>query len=163
MAPGAVVHQDEDLGRWVRSVRLCRDNLTTVQQWICERILGITPATDDEKPKWRTSQADKWALNDEAARQYYHREGHLRVPRKHTERIIIGGEGGAEVPEERELRLGAWISNQRSRAAMLSERPARATVRHRHALVVMGHHRHRGRRARGRPPTQAAAPVAASG
>ncbi|GAA3246952.1 hypothetical protein GCM10020256_74900 [Streptomyces thermocoprophilus] len=32
--PGDVVHQGEDLGRWVRSVRLGWDNLTTVQQWM---------------------------------------------------------------------------------------------------------------------------------
>ncbi|MFF7977385.1 Helicase associated domain protein [Streptomyces sp. NPDC007905] len=113
--PGTVVHQGEDLGRWVRSVRLGWDNLTTVQQWLCEQILGITPATEEERPKPRRSQADKWALNLAAATQYYEREGHLRVPRKHVETITVG-----EDQEERELRLGAWISNQRSRAATLS-------------------------------------------
>ncbi|MEV0982481.1 hypothetical protein [Streptomyces sp. NPDC049915] len=69
--PGNIVHQGEDLGRWVRSVRLGWDNLTTVQQWMCEHILGIQPATDDEKPKPRTSQAEKWALHLAAARQFY--------------------------------------------------------------------------------------------
>jgi superfamily II DNA or RNA helicase len=125
---GAVVYQGEDLGRWVRSVRLGWDKLTTVQQWMLEHILGIQPATENEKPKPRTSQADKWALNYAAARQYYQREGHLRVPRKHIERISIGsGDGQAsgrehrEDQEERQLRLGAWISNQRSRATTLSE------------------------------------------
>ncbi|MFJ4981996.1 Helicase associated domain protein [Streptomyces coeruleorubidus] len=125
---GAVVYQGEDLGRWVRSVRLGWDKLTTVQQWMLEHILGIQPATENEKPKPRTSQAGKWALNYAAARQYYQREGHLRVPRKHIERIIIGsGDGQAsgrehrEDQEERQLRLGAWISNQRSRATTLSE------------------------------------------
>ncbi|MFD8903197.1 DEAD/DEAH box helicase [Streptomyces ardesiacus] len=112
--PGDVVHQGEDLGRWVRSVRLGWDNLTTVQQWMCEQVLGIEPAAEDEKPQPRRTQADKWALNYEAARQFFEREGHLRVPRKHVERIV--GEG----QEERELRLGAWIGNQRSRAATLS-------------------------------------------
>ncbi|MFH9990521.1 DEAD/DEAH box helicase [Streptomyces luteogriseus] len=113
--PGVVVHQGEDLGRWVRGVRLGFDKLTTVQQWMCEHILGIESAAEDEKPKPRTSQADKWALNYAAAKQYYQREGHLRVPRKHVERIVVG-----ENPEERELGLGAWIGNQRSRAAALS-------------------------------------------
>ncbi|MFJ9473044.1 DEAD/DEAH box helicase [Streptomyces caniferus] len=113
--PGEVVHQGEDLGRWVRSVRLGWDNLTTVQQWMCEQLLGIEPATEDEKPPPRRTQADKWALNYEAAKQFYEREGHLRVPRKHIERIVVG-----EDQEERELRLGAWTSNQRSRAATLS-------------------------------------------
>jgi superfamily II DNA or RNA helicase len=121
MSPGECVHQGEDLGRWVKSVRYGWDKLTSVQQWMCEHILGIQPATDSEKPKPRTSQADKWAMHYEAAKQYYQREGHLRVPRKWVERIIVGsgdGEGGAD-QEEREIKLGAWISNQRSRAATL--------------------------------------------
>lgn len=112
--PGVVVHQGEDLGRWVRSVRYGWDNLTTVQQWMCEHILGIEPAAEDEKSKPRRSQADKWAMNYAAAKQYYEREGHLRVPRKHIERVVD------EDLKERELRLGAWIGNQRSRAATLS-------------------------------------------
>ncbi|MGW1007731.1 Helicase associated domain protein [Streptomyces sp. NPDC002520] len=114
MEPGDVVHQGEDLGRWVRSVRLGWDNLTTVQQWMCEQVLGIEPAAEDEKPQPRRTQADKWALNYEAAQQFFEREGHLRVPRKHIERIV------GEDQEERELRLGAWVGNQRSRAATLS-------------------------------------------
>lgn len=112
--PGDVVHQGEDLGRWVRSVRYGWDNLTTVQQWLCEQVLGITPAADDEKPRPRRSQADKWAMNYQAAKQFYEREGHLQVGRKHIERTV--GEDG----QERELRLGAWVGNQRSRAATLS-------------------------------------------
>ncbi|MFE0927931.1 hypothetical protein ACFW4O_11180 [Streptomyces mutabilis] len=68
-SPGKVVHQGEDLGRWVRSVRYGWDKLTGVQQWLCEHILGITPAADDEKPPPRRSQADKWALNYQAAHQ----------------------------------------------------------------------------------------------
>ncbi|MFF8371877.1 MULTISPECIES: DEAD/DEAH box helicase [Streptomyces] len=116
---GEVLRQGEDLGRWVRSVRLGWDNLTTAQQWLCEHILDIQPAADDDKPKPHTSQADKWALNLTAAQEYYQREGHLRVPRKHVETITVsmaGGEGQAQ----RKLRLGAWISNQRTRAATLT-------------------------------------------
>ncbi|WP_081235830.1 DEAD/DEAH box helicase [Streptomyces viridosporus] len=122
-SPGAVVHQGEDLGRWVRAQRLGWDKLTTVQQWMCEHVLGIEPAAEDEKPKPRTSQADKWAMNYQAARQFFEREGHLRVPRKHVERIVFSGDrgnGGAEEQEVRELKLGAWISNQRSRATTLA-------------------------------------------
>ncbi|MFD5914988.1 Helicase associated domain protein [Streptomyces massasporeus] len=121
--PGVVVHQGEDLGRWVRAQRLSWDKLTTVQQWMCEHVLGIESAAEDEKPKPRTSQADKWALNYTAAKQYYAREGHLRVPRKHTEQITIGddGTGGSGDDQEiREIKLGAWISNQRSRAETLT-------------------------------------------
>ncbi|MET9779154.1 Helicase associated domain protein [Streptomyces sp. NPDC006367] len=122
-SPGTVVHQGEDLGRWVRTVRYGWDQLTTVQQWMCEQVLGITPASEDEKPPPRRTQADKWAMNYEAAKQFYEREGHLRVPRKHVERIVVGdhgSDGSGESQKERELRLGAWISNQRSRAATLT-------------------------------------------
>ncbi|MFI6385016.1 helicase associated domain-containing protein [Streptomyces sp. NPDC050658] len=103
----------------MQSVRYGWDKLTTVQQWMCEEVLGITPAAKDEKPKPRTSQADKWAMHYAAARQFYEREGHLRVPRKHIETITVGKATG-EDHEQRELRLGSWISNQRSRAATLS-------------------------------------------
>ncbi len=112
---GEVLRQGEDLGRWVQSVRYGWDQLTTVQQWMCEQVLGIEPAAEGEKPPPRRTQADKWAMNYEAARQFYAREGHLQVPRKHVERIV-GGEG----QEEREHKLGAWIGNQRSRAATLT-------------------------------------------
>jgi hypothetical protein len=91
---------------------------TSVQQWMREHVPGIEPAADEEKPKPRLTHADKWAMNYTAARQYYQREGHLQVPRKHVERIITGT--GGEEQEERELKLGSWISNQRSRAATLS-------------------------------------------
>lgn len=103
--PGDVMHQGEDLGRWVQTVRNGWDNLTSAQQWLSEHILGTEPAAEDEKPPSRRSQAERWALNYQAARQFYEREGHLRVPRKHVERIT------GEDQEERELRLGAWISN----------------------------------------------------
>ncbi|MGW1244391.1 helicase associated domain-containing protein, partial [Streptomyces bobili] len=111
---GQVLRQGEDLGRWVQSVRLGWDQLTTAQQWLCEQVLGIEPATEDEKPLPRRTQADKWAMNYTAAKQFYEREGHLRVPRKHIERTV------GEDQEEREHKLGAWINNQRSRAATLT-------------------------------------------
>ncbi|MFE0192969.1 Helicase associated domain protein [Streptomyces sp. NPDC058989] len=116
---GVVVHQGEDLGRWVQRVRLGWDRLTTVQQWMCEEVLGIEPAVEDEKPPARRTQADKWSANLAAARQFYEREGHLRVPRKHIETIAVGGADG-EGQKEWELRLGAWISNQRTRASSLT-------------------------------------------
>ncbi|WP_078853029.1 DEAD/DEAH box helicase [Streptomyces sp. NRRL S-1824] len=119
---GKVVRQGEDLGHWVRTQRLQWDKLSGVQQWMLEHILGIKPAGEDEKPKPRTSQADKWALHLTAARQYYQREGHLHVPRKHVETITINSPNNddGENQEQRETRLGAWVSNQRTRAATLT-------------------------------------------
>ncbi|MFI7097646.1 helicase associated domain-containing protein [Streptomyces lydicus] len=118
-APGDVLYQGEDLGRWVRSVRVGWDRLTTVQQWMCAHVLGIQPADETEKPKPRRTHADKWAMNYQAAKQFYEREGHLQVPRKHTETITTGKARG-EGQEQRELKLGAWINNQRTRAATLT-------------------------------------------
>ncbi|MFJ5726291.1 helicase associated domain-containing protein [Streptomyces sp. NPDC093149] len=85
-----------------------------MQQWMCEQVLGIEPASKDEKPKPLTGQAQKWVLHLTAARQFYKREGHLRVPRKRVERIV------GKDQEKRELKLGDWIGNQRSRAATLT-------------------------------------------
>ncbi|MFF0088209.1 Helicase associated domain protein [Streptomyces canus] len=62
-----------------------------------------------------------------AAKQFYEREGHLQGPRKHIERIV------GEDQEEREHRLGAWIGNQRSSAATLTDG---AAVRDRDAVVL---------------------------
>ncbi|MFD7446610.1 Helicase associated domain protein [Streptomyces sp. NPDC059909] len=118
-APGETVRHGEDLGRWVMSVRLGWDKLTMVQQWMCEQVLGIQPADEDEKPPARRTQADKWAMHLAAARQFYEREGHLRVPRKHIETIAVD-RGDGDGQEQRTVRLGAWVGNQRSRAATLT-------------------------------------------
>ncbi|MGW6412857.1 Helicase associated domain protein [Streptomyces vinaceus] len=119
-AAGEVMRQGEDLGRWITSVRHGWDQLTGAQQWMCGQVLGIMPADEDEKPKPRTSQADKWAMHYEAATQFFAREGHLTVPRKHIETITIGGDSDDQTQRDVALKLGAWIANQRTRAATLT-------------------------------------------
>ncbi|WP_329112861.1 DEAD/DEAH box helicase [Streptomyces sp. NBC_01465] len=114
IAAGEVLRQGEDLGRWVTSVRDKWDQLTSVQQWMCEHVLGIEPAPEEEKPKRPRTQADKWTAHLGAARQFFEREGHLKVPRKHVETVL------SEDGREDQYRLGAWVSNQRSRAAALT-------------------------------------------
>jgi superfamily II DNA or RNA helicase len=108
-SPGEAVVQGEDLGVWVRAQRLAFDRLTWAQCWLLEHTLGVTRATQEQRPPRRVSHADAWAAHLEAARQFRARELHLRVPRTHVERV-----------GDRELRLGAWIANQRSRAASLT-------------------------------------------
>ncbi|MFJ3174046.1 Helicase associated domain protein [Streptomyces roseus] len=108
-APGEVVVQGEDLGRWVRTQRLAWERLTWAQRWLLEHTLGVTGASEAERPRPRRTQAEKWAEHLAAARQFHSREQHLRVPRTHVERV-----GG------REVRLGAWIANQRSRSSALA-------------------------------------------
>ncbi|MFD8984124.1 helicase associated domain-containing protein, partial [Streptomyces sp. NPDC059564] len=106
--PGRPVVQGEDLGGWVWAQRLGWDRLGWAQRWLLEHVLGLAPAREEERPPPRLSHADAWAGHLEAARSFHAREGHLRVPRPHVERV-----------GDRELRLGAWIANQRSRAVKL--------------------------------------------
>ncbi|MFE7268006.1 hypothetical protein ACFU9B_39380 [Streptomyces sp. NPDC057592] len=80
---GDVIVQGEDLGRWVNAQRFGWEQLLPVQQWLMENTLKVTPAEEGERPVKRT-QDTMWALNPTAARQFHAREGHLRVPRKHT-------------------------------------------------------------------------------
>ncbi|MFH8789112.1 helicase associated domain-containing protein [Streptomyces roseoverticillatus] len=94
-----------------------------VQQWLLENVLGLAPAGEDERPVKRT-QDDKWALNLRAARQFHAREGHLNVPRKHTEHLEPedgpeGRQGGAE--ELLSVKLGMVLDNIRKRADKLTE------------------------------------------
>jgi hypothetical protein len=86
-------------------------------------VLGIEEAGDEERPVRRT-QNDKWILNMAAARRFHEREGHLNVPRKHTELVpldeagrgAVGGESGDGVP----VALGMFLANTRRRANKLA-------------------------------------------
>lgn len=116
--PGEVVVQGEDLGVWLRGQRQAWERLTWSQRWLLEHVLGVTPAEGADRPKPRVGHATAWAAQLEAARQFHAREQHLRVPRTHVERVA-----------DRDFRLGAWIANQRSRAASLTpERTAALTA-----------------------------------
>ena len=99
---GLVVADGEDLGQWVAAQRAGFAKVSATQQWLLTSVLGVTAA-----PAKRT-RAEMWDTNVAAARQYREREGHLEVPRSHTEQI--GGQA---------VRLGAWISQQRVKAAKL--------------------------------------------
>ncbi|MGW9118409.1 hypothetical protein ACWGRV_17530 [Streptomyces sp. NPDC055663] len=103
---GDVVVQSEDLGRWVNAQRFGWEQLLPVQQWILETTLGLQAAGEDERPVKQTQDA-RWAANLAAARQFHAREGHLRVPRKHVERVWDAG----AVPADRQDGAdGVWWS-----------------------------------------------------
>ncbi|MFF7730780.1 Helicase associated domain protein [Streptomyces sp. NPDC008001] len=118
-APGEVIVQGEDLGRWARACRLGWDALLPVQQWLLENVLGLAPAEGHERPVKRT-QEDRWALNLRAARQFHAREGHLQVPRKHVERLESGGRRDS-AEELLTVKLGMVLDNIRKRADKLIE------------------------------------------
>lgn len=92
--------------------------LTRAQQWMLQHVLAIEP-TPEKDVKPRRSHTQTWADNLAAARQYHQREGHLNVPRTHVENLT---DNDGRV---RNIRLGTFISNQRSRSATLT--PERAT------------------------------------
>ncbi|HEV7625317.1 MAG TPA: Helicase associated domain protein, partial [Streptomyces sp.] len=113
---GAVLVQGDDLGKWVRAQRRGWDKLSGAQQWMLQHVLGIAPEEEGgAEGRAKRSRAQIWADNLAAARQYRQREGNLDVPRKHVETVVTGG----DEEQEMDIRLGAFISNQRSRAAAL--------------------------------------------
>ncbi|MFE7268674.1 Helicase associated domain protein [Streptomyces sp. NPDC057592] len=124
---GKVIVQGEDLGRWVTAQRHGWEQLLPAQQWLLDNVLGIEPAEEAERPVKRT-QDTMWAVNLRAARQYHAREGHLRVPRKHTEHLEGAAEGTAGpsghqagADEVVAVKLGTWLDNVRKRAHKITE------------------------------------------
>ncbi|CAG6393640.1 helicase associated domain-containing protein [Streptomyces cocklensis] len=72
-------------------------------------MLHLTPMEPGEDPPAPRTQADEWAANLRAAREYHNRHGHLQVPRKHTETV-----GGID------HKLGMFLDNARRRATKLT-------------------------------------------
>ncbi|MFE6829072.1 Helicase associated domain protein [Streptomyces sp. NPDC057690] len=110
--PGLTVH-GMDIGKW-----LARQRKPEVWQALYdgqrERLeqLGVTPpAPEPETPaKPSTMPVGAFERGVVALAQYKAREGSVRVPRGHTERL----EDGTEV------RLGVWIMNQKTRRTKLA-------------------------------------------
>jgi hypothetical protein len=114
--PGEATVQGEDLGAWVLAQRLDWDQLLPAQQWMLENMLHIGPAGPDERPPAPRTQADKWALNVRAAKEFHAREGSLQaVPRK---AVVHVSELDGTVTE---VKLGLFVDNCRRRADKLSE------------------------------------------
>ncbi|MEU5893077.1 Helicase associated domain protein [Streptomyces sp. NPDC047461] len=106
---GDVVVQGEDLGVWIAGQAAGWDRLVPAQQYLLETI-GVHPENVGVPVRpTRRSQNELWERNMAAARQFYAREGHLRVPRQHRE--DVDGE---------EIKLGPFLDNTRRRAGKLS-------------------------------------------
>lgn len=107
-----IVAMGEDLGQWIQTQQQTWDRLSTPQQWFLESCLHLEPAPAAPKPQ-RRSWSEKWLLNLTAARQFREREGHLTVPRSHSEMVTVDG-------EEHRLQLGTFLANSRKRAMSLA-------------------------------------------
>jgi hypothetical protein len=104
--------QGEDLGAWVLAQRLDWDALLPAQAWMLENMLHIGSAEASERPPAPRTQADKWALNIRAAKEFHAREGSLQaVPRKAV--VHLSEPDGT-------VKLGLFVDNCRRRADKLS-------------------------------------------
>jgi superfamily II DNA or RNA helicase len=110
--PGVTVH-GMDIGKWLARQRQhdVWKGLTGGQRGLLEAI-GVTPLPPKEEtpakaPKTAVS-AFEWGMA--ALAQYKTREGSVKVPRGHVERL----EDGTEV------KLGVWVMNQKARRAKLT-------------------------------------------
>ncbi|MET9726197.1 helicase associated domain-containing protein, partial [Streptomyces zaomyceticus] len=129
--PGVTVH-GMDIGKWLARQRQPEvwAALSNGQRERLEAI-GVVPHTPALKPAqtetgaMEPSMAPMGAFERGVAAlaQYLSREGHLRVPRGHVERL----EDGSEV------RLGVFLSNSKSRRGKL-------TADKLHALATLGLH-----------------------
>ncbi len=90
------------------------------------RSSASSEASEDERPVRRT-QDDKWMLNLAAARRFHAREGHLQVPRKHTELVPLT-EAGRGAPEPNAAQTACP-----SHSACGSPTPAAAPTNSRHS------------------------------
>ncbi|MFD3875346.1 hypothetical protein [Streptomyces sp. NPDC058623] len=54
----------------------------------------------------RDRLTDKWAKHCNATAQFFVREGHLTVPRKHVKTITAGGDGVSQAQQDVALKLG---------------------------------------------------------
>ncbi|MET9498108.1 helicase associated domain-containing protein [Streptomyces sp. NPDC006552] len=75
----------------------------------------------------RRTQDDKWNLDLSAAHYFHAREGHLNVPRKHTEVVPLAEAGRSAHRAERvgegvPVALGMFLANTRRRADKLTVR-----------------------------------------
>ncbi|MEU7851966.1 Helicase associated domain protein [Micromonospora parva] len=106
IAPGHMM-AGEDIGAWLARQQADWDVLYPEQRRLLAE-LGVTPGDGGVQGAVRVPHDDKFTRNLAAAAAYAQREGHLNVPRKHV-----------EITDGTEIRLGIWISNQRSRRAKL--------------------------------------------
>jgi hypothetical protein len=120
--PGSIVVQGEDLAGWACAQQIGWDKLSPARQWAPKHVLGLEPLPAEQRPVGKVTHAEKEQRNLAAAVQYRVRVGHLNVPRRHKEPLVLAD--GTTV----EVSLGLFIANSRSRRADIpTDRAARLT------------------------------------
>ncbi|MFJ8314242.1 MULTISPECIES: Helicase associated domain protein [unclassified Streptomyces] len=118
IVPG-VTYRGDDIGRWLARQRRDFGRLNEEQQKRLDK-LGVEPAVQARKTpapsgaKTGTAKgAEAFTRGLAALAQYVEREQRTVVPRQHTEQITIDG-------QDHEVRLGVWVSNQKTRRDKLN-------------------------------------------
>ncbi|MEV5283557.1 helicase associated domain-containing protein [Streptomyces sp. NPDC051994] len=122
IVPG-VTWRGDDIGRWLTRQRRDWHRLNAEQQTRLGA-LGIEAApaptlkaTNGSKSgtaaAGATRSADAFRRGLAALAQYIEREQRTVIPRQHTEPVVIDG-------QDHHVRLGVWISNQKSRRDKLN-------------------------------------------
>ncbi|MFD9030927.1 Helicase associated domain protein [Streptomyces sp. NPDC059567] len=111
IAPG-VLFDGDDLGRWIERQAHAWAELSAEQR---ERLtaLGIEPAerpADSRTTKGPTKASAAFQRGLAALAQYVAREGTHRVPRAHTEELVLDGQA-----EPLAVKLGVWVTNTKTR------------------------------------------------
>ncbi|WTO66597.1 Helicase associated domain protein [Streptomyces sp. NBC_00212] len=118
IVPG-VTWRGDDIGRWLTRQRRDFARLNPEQQ---KRLaeLGVQPAVQARKAPVSVGAkagaargAEAFTRGLAALAQYVRREQRTVIPRLHTERVVVDG-------HEHDVRLGVWISNQKSRRDRLT-------------------------------------------
>lgn len=112
IAPGVTVH-GADVGRWLERQRERWAELTEAQRGRLTALGVDAPEPAGTAAPTAGGRAAAWDRGIAAARAYLAREGTLAgVARGHVERIVHDG-------QEHDVKLGVWLSNQRTRRAKL--------------------------------------------
>ncbi|MGW4178659.1 helicase associated domain-containing protein [Streptomyces rubiginosohelvolus] len=116
LLPGITVN-GIDVGTWTarQTDPAVWDTLLPEQQTRLEA-LGLTRRTDTAPATTAAGKGGKGSAFERgitALTQFVQREGHLKVPRQHTETVLIDG-------QEHQVKAGVFLSNHKSRRARLS-------------------------------------------
>ncbi len=117
LLPGVTVN-GVDVGTWAtrQTDPAVWDTLSAEQQTRLEA-LGLTRRTETAPAATtaagKSGKGTAFERGITALAQFVQREGHLKVPRQHTETVVIDG-------QEHQVKAGVFLSNHKSRRARLS-------------------------------------------
>ncbi|MEG9553696.1 Helicase associated domain protein [Streptomyces baarnensis] len=114
LLPGITVNSI-DVGTWTtrQTDPAVWDTLSTEQQKRLEALGLRRTETAPAAPAGKSGKGGAFERGITALAQYTAREGHLKVPRQHTETVVIDG-------QEHAVKAGVFLSNHKSRRNKLS-------------------------------------------